>query len=124
MRYFHVESRGRLEIAFGDRVVAFPRRRSVGECEIFEMLMDVNHEQRQGRWKLRIGPTGKTGTYAALNKVTQTIDGIVGYKSKEEVDQATRSSGSIEIPDPTYGYLGASQLERERAVGISGMIGR
>ena len=29
--------------------------------EIYDILMEVNHEQKQTRLKLRIGPTGKTG---------------------------------------------------------------
>ena len=85
----------------------------VRHCEIFGILTEVNHEQRQGRLKLTIGPTAKTGTYATLNIMAQTIGGIVGNKSQEEVAEATASSGSIEIPDPTYGYFGASQLGRE-----------
>ena len=50
-----------------------------------------------------------------MNITKQSIGGIVGNKSKEEVAQAMHGSGSIEIPDPSYGYLRESQLERERA---------
>ena len=41
--------------------------------------------------------------------------GVVGTKIREEVSQAMYGIGSIEIPDPAYGYLRASQLAREWA---------
>ena len=77
---------------------------------IFEILMEVNHEKKQPMLKLRIGPTGKTGPYSALNITTQTIGGISGKRSMEEATRSMKNNGSIDIPNPKYGYLRGSQL--------------
>ena len=60
---------------------------------------------------------GDTGSKSTLNITAQIIGGIIGNTPNEEVAQSMRISGSIEIPNPTYGYLRAIQLGRE-------MIGR
>ena len=49
---------------------------------IYEILTEATHAQRQPMIKLRIGSAGKTGPYATLNISTQTIDGVVGKKSR------------------------------------------
>ena len=56
--------------------------------------------------KLRIGPAGKTGSYATLIIMTQMIGGIVGKRSMEEAAHAVRNNGEIDIQNTTYGYLG------------------
>ena len=61
--------------------------------ELFEILMEVNHEQSQGILKITIGAAGKTESYATLNIVTKTIGGIVGKKTKEQVSQSMQISG-------------------------------
>ena len=86
----------------------------VGPYGIFEILMGANHAQMKPRPKLRIGPTGKTGSRATLNITTQTIGGIVGERSTEEATQAMANIGAIDIPNPTYGYLRGIQLVRDR----------
>ena len=54
--------------------------------EIYEISMGGNREERNPRLKLRIGTTGNTGIYAALNILTQAIEGVVGRSSVDEVD--------------------------------------
>ena len=83
----------------------------------FEILTEVNREQKHGRLKIRIWTKGKTASYATWNIMTKTIDGIVGKQTKDQVSQAMLRSGSVLIPIPTYGYLSGVQLER-------GKIGR
>ena len=70
--------------------------------EIYEILTESNYEHHQSRLKLRIGPAGKTGPYATLNIMAQTIDGIVGKRYAEEAAQSLRNNGAIDIPNPTY----------------------
>ena len=85
-----------------------------GPYEIYEILMEANHAQKQPMLKLRIGTAGKTGPYATSGVMTQTIGGIVGKRSREEATQSVKNNGSIDIPIPTYGYLGGSQITHER----------
>ena len=47
---------------------------------IFVILMEANRPQKQPMMKLIIGPTGKTGSYATLSIMAQTIGGIVGKR--------------------------------------------
>ena len=83
--------------------------------ELFGILMEVNHEQKQGKLEIMIGTTGQTESYATLNIMTKRIDGIVGKEAKEEVPQAMQSSGSVLVPNPTYGFPNeGSQLVREK----------
>ena len=82
--------------------------------EIIEILTELNQMQRQQMLKLRIGSTGKTGSYSTLNIMTQTTDGIAGQRSREEAAQAMRNNGAIDIPNPKYGYLGRSQITHDR----------
>ena len=70
----------------------------VSPFELFEILMEVDHEQKQGRLKIRIGTKGETESNATLNIVTKATDGIVGRKPKEKVPQSMQSSGSVLIP--------------------------
>ena len=53
----------------------------VSPYEIYEIPMEVNHEQNQKLLKLRSGPKGQTGSYATLNIMTQAIYGSVGGRS-------------------------------------------
>ena len=68
--------------------------------------MEVNREQAHPRLKLRIGPMGETWSYATLNVMGKAIDGIDGRRYVGEATQSLRNNGAIDIPDPTYGYLG------------------
>ena len=49
-----------------------------GPYAIFEILMEVNREQKTPRLKLRIGATGHKGSYGTLHIMTHSIEGIVG----------------------------------------------
>ena len=73
--------------------------------EVYEISMVGNREGGNPRLKLRVGPTGNTGSYAALNIITHPIGGIVGRRSVAEVDSSLSLSGYIAIPIPEYGYL-------------------
>ena len=56
----------------------------------------------------------KTASLATLNITPQTIGGISGKRSREEVARSMRNNGAIDIPNPTYGYLGGSQITHGR----------
>ena len=86
----------------------------VSPFAIFGISMEANPDQRQGRLAIRIGPTGQTESYATLNIMKKTIDGIVGKKTNKHVSQAMhiREESAVLIPNPTYGNLRASQLGR------------
>ena len=72
MRYCHGISRRSLGIAFIERVAA-PLKAGVmkhviaSPFGVFGILMEVNHEQRQGRLERMIGTSGNAGAYATLN---------------------------------------------------------
>ena len=46
--------------------------------------------------------------------MTHSIEGVVGKRSVDEVHIALKKNGSVEIPNPTYGYLGGSQIMHEK----------
>ena len=78
--------------------------------EIFEILMDVSHEQRTPMLKLRIGAARNTWSYATLNIMTHAIEGILGKGYVEDATISMKKNGAIANPIPKYGYLGGSRL--------------
>ena len=79
----------------------------ISPFEIYEIVAELNRAH-QGRGEIRVGPSGKRGTYSALNIVKITSDDAVGNM---DTSRALGEMGRIqrELPDPTFGYLRASQ---------------
>ena len=60
--------------------------------ELYEMLMDVHKEQKQGRLGNWVGAAGKRETYSTLNIMAIAIDSVVGEMSKDQAFEAMRRS--------------------------------
>ena len=57
----------------------------VAPFDLYEMLMEVNREQKQGRLKIGISAAGMEESYATLDVMAKTIEGVVGKMSKDQV---------------------------------------
>ena len=90
---------------------------------IFEILMVGNLDERNPMPELRIGATGNTGSYAALNISTHPIDGLVGRRSVEGVNSELSRNGGIAIPSTTYGYLREGYFRAKSWIMISTISG-
>ena len=64
----------------------------VSPYEVYEMLTEVNKEQQQGRWMIKIGTSGKKETYSTMNVLTRAIESIAGKMRKDQAFQAMRSN--------------------------------
>ena len=102
---------GRLGIDRSKSAVAKHERRSAEACHL-EFIWNLRNpdggescaDATEDEAKIRFGR--KTRSCATLNIAMQTIDDIVGKRSREEATQSLRRNGSVDIPNPTYGYLG------------------
>ena len=90
---------------------------------IFEILMEVNRDEKNPRLRLRIGETGDTGSYAALNISTHPIDGLVGRRSVDEAESALSGNGSIAIPTQRMDTWGEVYFYTKSWIAISEMSG-
>ena len=67
---------------------------------IFEILMEVNRDEKNPRLRLRIGETGNARSYATRNISTQSIGGVAGRRSVDEAESALSRGGAIATPSP------------------------
>ena len=89
-------------MSLGDAVM---RRFLVSPYGIFEILMERSRDGPNPKLRHRVGTTGKTGSYATLNIMVESIGGVVGNRPSNEANEALRGGGLIAIPNPEYGYL-------------------